>query len=639
MCGIAGIAGGRQGPKTREVLRHMLAAIAHRGPDGAGLYQDDGAAIGSRRLSIIDLATGDQPITNETKSVWLVFNGEIYNYRDLRAQLRAKGHRLATESDTETLVHLYEDDGPSFVSRLDGMFAFGLWDARRRVLVLARDRFGKKPLYWARIGDELVFASEIQAFLAHPGFVARPDPAAIDSYLTFGVVTTEAAALESVRRVPAASTLVLADGQVRIERYWEPRYRPQSTIGFDDAVGEFRTRLEQAVRARLVSDVPVGAFLSGGLDSSSVVAMMARASSGPVRTFSVGFGERGYSELDFAREVARRYGTDHVEVEVDPTIADVLPRLVGHFGEPFADASALPTFLVSRVAGEHLKVVLSGDGGDELLGGYRRHQVAAQGERLHRSPLGFAGALLGRIDGRVADRSRLLRAARTIGRELPARYVGWRSVFNPEEKAALRGELLGGGEAPPERRLLALLGDRDLAPAERVMSADLEHYLIFDLLPKTDITAMAVSLEVRSPFLDRELVEFLARLPVTYRLDRGQSKRLLRTAMSDLLPSSILARGKHGFDVPVDHWLGGELRPLADDCLLGERAAKRGFVHRESVRALYERHRPGDVRSGQQLWTLLMLELWARAFLDGDYRPRAASELAPVEHIAVGASS
>lgn len=640
MCGIAGIVGGEQGEGARHVLQGMLAAISHRGPDGAGLYQDGVAAIGSRRLSIIDLSGGDQPIANEAGDAWVVFNGEIYNYREVRATLRDKGHRFATESDTEVIVHAYEDEGPACVARLDGMFAIALWDAKRRRLLLARDRFGKKPLYYVRIGQELVFASEIQALLAHPQFVPHPDLGALDSYLTFGVVTTEEAALAGVRRLPAASSLAFVNGEIRIERYWAPQYRPQFDVDFDDAVSEFGSRLDRAVRSRLVGDVPLGAFLSGGLDSSSVVAMMARASANRVRTFSVGFGERGYSELAFAREVAARYETDHTEVIVEPTIADELPRLVGHFGEPFADASALPTYLVSRVASEHLKVVLSGDGGDELLGGYRRHRVAHVGERLHNSPVGIAGRLLGVLDDRTADRARLLRAARTIGRPLAARYIGWRSVFNRAEKAALRGGALMDGSARPDDQLIRLLSDNTLSPAERVMAADLEHYLVFDLMPKTDITAMATSLEVRSPFLDRELVEFLARLPERHRLGGGKGKRLLRAAMRDALPAGILDRGKHGFDVPLDHWLTGELRPLAEDCLLGGRAVQRGFVRADAAADLYRRHRPGDVRSGQQIWTLLMLELWSRAFLDGDYRPRATTDIVPTLRIAgAGAAS
>jgi asparagine synthase (glutamine-hydrolysing) len=614
MCGIAGIVGRAGEPPSREALSAMGCALAHRGPDEASLEIHGQAGLSFRRLSIIDVAGGQQPLHNEDDSCHLILNGEIYNHLEMRRELEARGHRPRTHSDAEVVLHGYEEWGEDVVPRLRGMFAFALWDDKRRRLLLARDRLGKKPLVYHEAGGRLAFASELGGLLADPQVPREPDLDAIHQYLVFQYVPAPLTAFAGVRKLPPAHTLVFEDGVARVQRYWSLSFQPILDITLEEAAVEVRRLLRDAVAVRLMSEVPLGAFLSGGVDSSAVVALMSEF--GRVKTFCIGFEEDAYDERPYAAMMASRYGTDHHEFVVRPDATEVLPSLVAHYGEPFADSSALPTWYLARLTRAHVTVALNGDGGDELFAGYDRYRALAAYRLLAHLPgRGLLGPMAEAADGWLPSRARrLLQAASTRPEISYARTV---SVFSPEEVHALYSpEMRRRKERPePYAPLLAAFDGSD-APdlLGRTLYADTVTYLPGDLLAKVDIATMAHGLEARSPLLDHPLVEFAARLPSRYKLGRT-GKFVLRRAVEDLLPTEILRRPKKGFGVPLGRWFRGELRGYLEDMLLSPRARARPFFDPVAVRRLIDTHGTRRDRSAQ-LWALLVLELWARRFLD-----------------------
>ncbi|MGH2498744.1 MAG: asparagine synthase (glutamine-hydrolyzing) [Candidatus Limnocylindria bacterium] len=611
MCGIAGIVGAEGNDAVRQV-RQMLERLTHRGPDDEGIEQARGAVLGARRLSIIDLSHGHQPMSNEDGRILAVQNGEIYNFRDLRAELRDRGHTFRTDNDTEILPHAYEEYGDGFVERLRGMFALAVWDGRNGRLVIARDRMGKKPLVYARWDQAFVFASEIQALLSLP-LDRAVDEAAIGQYLTLGYVPAPRTGFIHINKLRPAHLLTFADGRIDLERrYWRLSFEPKVAISEVDAVERLRTELNDAVRVRMVSDVPLGAFLSGGLDSSAVVAFMA-ANAPHVRTFSIGFSEADFDELRYARLVATRFSTQHQEYIVEPSALDVLPMLVKHLGEPFADSSIIPTYYVAKTARQEVTVALNGDGGDELFGGYDRYRAARFAALFDHLPFGIS-SLIGRTAEHLVPQAsstpRFVRRARRFGSLLrmspDARYLALIGYFS--DHSGIHGDRVrvgSGGVAVWEAALAEALPKDDV---ERLLAIDMRTYLPGDLLVKMDIATMAASLEARSPFLDHKLIEFVAHLPAQFKLRRGRSKYLLRRLMEGMLPAQVIDRPKMGFGVPVGRWMRGPLRPLLEDALLG--SSDRGFLHRAEVRRLVREHLAGTADHTYRLWALLMLELW-----------------------------
>jgi asparagine synthase (glutamine-hydrolysing) len=587
----------------------MNAALVHRGPDEGSVDAFGRCILGHRRLQVIDLATGSQPVANEAGDVVAVFNGELYNFRGLRAELA--GHEVRGTGDTPVIPHLYEESGPGFVPRLEGMFALALWDAGRERLVLARDRIGKKPLLWTRLPDgTLAFASELKALLRLPGVSRELDPAAIDAYLALQYVPA-GTALRGVEKLPPGHLLVAEGGSVRVEPYWslEPR---SEELADEEWLERVRDTVRAAVHRRLVADVPLGALLSGGIDSSVVVAELARAG-GRVRTFTVGFGDDRYDERSYARAVAERYGTEHEEIVVDPDVTELLPRLARTFDEPLGDEAALPQLVVSELARRHVTVALTGDGGDEAFAGYERYAAVGLAGRVALPGAGTAARAL-RWAGRGEPRSRANRAGRLLEvAALPAaaRYGRLMEVF-PASLRAVLWEPAFVREPVPASELLGPAGD-GISGLQRL---DVRTYLPGDLLLKADLASMAHSLEVRSPLLDHAVLELGVSLPDRLKVDGRRGKVALRRAYADALPPLVAARGKSGFGVPIARWFREELRALAGDVLLGETARARGLFRPGAVAGLLHDHVSGRADHAHRLWCLLMLELWQREHLD-----------------------
>ncbi|MGE0703955.1 MAG: asparagine synthase (glutamine-hydrolyzing) [Vicinamibacterales bacterium] len=625
MCGIVGsVVFADHGTVDERVLERMTDAIRHRGPDDGGVWAEGCAGLGARRLAVIDLsARGHQPMANEDGSVRIAFNGEVYNFQSLREELEGKGHRFRSNTDTETVLHLYEEEGPDCVRRLRGMFAFAVWDGRRRTLLLARDRLGKKPLFYFLDDERLVFASEPKAILQDESVPARVSFDAIHHYLTFGVVPGPLSAFDGFHKVPPAHYLLLTDGRVSLHRYWSLHYQPKRTGPEAALAGELLARLGDAVSARMISDVPLGALLSGGIDSSVVVAMMRRRSSGQIRTFSIGFDDRDYNELPKAREVARHFETDHHELIVRPDAAALLPRLAWHHDEPFGDSSALPSFVVSELARQSVTVALTGDGGDESFLGYDRYLATSIAGRLDSLPRG-ARAVMARTAGllpRAGQRSagpRLARLASALPLAPRDRYFQWLTGGDEWKDDLYTPEFAEGMRHQSSMTLLSSAYDQSDAASfvEQTAHADVLRYLPDDLLVKMDIASMANSLEVRSPLLDHELVEFAASLPAEMKLRGTVSKYLVRKVMTGVLPESVLRQSKRGFGVPIDRWFRQELREMAYDLLLDEQARHRGYFRPEVVRRYLDEHVQGVREHQTRLWVLLMLELWHRTFID-----------------------
>jgi asparagine synthase (glutamine-hydrolysing) len=627
MCGIAGKIDLR-GPIDDALLARMCAVIEHRGPDSRGAHTEDGVAIGMQRLSIIDLKTGDQPIYNEDRSVVVVHNGEIYNYKELREGLRERGHTLATSGDTEVIVHLYEEHGDRCVEHLRGMYAFALWDRRRRRLILARDRLGKKPLFYRATPDAFWFASEPKSILQDPEVPRDVDRDAIDSYLQLQYVPHPLSAFAALRKLPPAHTLTWeAGGRAETRRYWRLSYRDRFEGASEAELRErVRSGLLEATRLRLRSDVPLGAFLSGGVDSSAVVAAMAKAGSGRVRTFSIGFDVAAYDETAHAREVARLYDTEHHEFRVEPSAMDVLSKLVWHYGEPFADSSAIPSFYLSELTRRHVKVALNGDGGDESFAGYDRYPNQRMAARLQAIPGPLrraAGRLMERVGPGTAytdTRSRAYRVATAMSMDQRERYAATMSYFRRSDADRLyTPEFLA--ELPGERTSPALIGrawdDSDATDlTEQMLATDVETYLPGDLLVKMDIATMAHSLEVRSPFLDHVFMEEVASMPAQAKLPGREPKHLLKEAIRPWVPDSVIDRPKMGFAVPLADWLRGDLRSLPGEVLLDPAATSRGWFRPEAVTRLIDDHVSGATDNAYKLWALLQLELWLRQYID-----------------------
>jgi asparagine synthase (glutamine-hydrolysing) len=623
MCGIAGQARADGAPVSNELIERMCAAQGHRGPDSRGTHIDGQVGLGIQRLRVIDLDTGDQPVYNEDGSIAVVLNGEIYNYADLRRELQRSGHRLATRGDTEVIVHLYEDLGTKCLARLEGMFSFALWDSRRRLLFIARDRVGKKPLFFCHRDGVLSFASELQALLEDKSIPRELDRDAIDAYLAYGYVPAPLSAFAGVRKLPAAHSLTYRDGAVAVERYWRLDYSTKCAMGPDDLDQAIRGSLRSAVAKRLVSDVPLGAFLSGGIDSSAVVATMAELSSGPVKTFSIGFTDEAFNELPRARMVAERFSTDHHELVVEPNAIEILPKLVRHYGEPFGDHSALPCFYLAQLAREHVTVALNGDGGDESFAGYQRYTSNLLAARIEGLPAATRSMVAGLAAGaRTTGNTPLARARRfasRLGGNRQRRYLDQVSVFGGEERCALYEAEFAQQLRPGAADELLLGIWRESSGGElldQLLEIDTTAYLPGDLLTKIDIATMAYSLEARSPLLDHQLMELAASIPTEQKAAGTKRKIALKRALRGRLPDEILDGPKQGFQLPVSRWLRTDLAPFARDVLLDRQHAERGWIRRSAVAELIDQHVAGQQDHGSRLWSLLALELWADAFLD-----------------------
>ncbi|MEN6558755.1 MAG: asparagine synthase (glutamine-hydrolyzing) [Thermoguttaceae bacterium] len=632
MCGIAGAvwndANDALEPAT---LQRMVDVLRHRGPDDEGTYLAEtqsgvGAALGHRRLSILDLAGGRQPLSNEDGSVWIVFNGEIYNFRSLRERLEAAGHRFQTDHcDTETLVHLYEDEGCEMFSRLNGMFAMAIWDARRRRLVLARDRLGKKPLVYRHESGRLLFASELKSILEAPGVPREVDPLALDDFMTYQYVPHPRTIFRGIAKLPPGHCAIWQDGRLEVRAFWRPDLNWEDDQPARQYAEQLRALLTSAVETRLQSDVPLGAFLSGGIDSTIVVGLMSQLAREPVRTFSIGFPVAEFDETRYARVAAQRFGTIHEEFEVQPDAMAILPRLVWHYDEPMADSSAVPTWYVSELTRRRVTVALSGDGGDELFAGYPRYLAVWLAEGFDRLPSvlrrWLAGGYWQRLPSGTRQKSltrRWKRFAEMLERPSAERYLEWIAIFGQARRAQLYSDTMAAAVADHDpldflAEALARCDRRDRVTAFSL--ADLVTYLPCDLMTKVDIAARAHGLECRQPFLDYRVVELAARMPRRLKFRWGRGKRILRETFGDLIPREIQKRSKMGFGVPLDHWFRHDLKDFARDVLLDSKTLRRGYFRPEAVRRLFDEHQQNRFNHGYRLWSLLILELWHRQWL------------------------
>jgi asparagine synthase (glutamine-hydrolysing) len=630
MCGICGKLNFDGQPVDETLIRRMEDVLFHRGPDGRGSYVEGSIGLGHRRLSIIDLSTGDQPMSNEDGSIWIVFNGEIYNFPELTRELQARGHRFKSRSDTEAIVHLYEEYGAGCVKKLRGMFAFALWDERERRLLLARDRAGKKPLFYRLTADSLAFASEIKAILQDPAVPRELDVQAMHDYLTYQYVPPPATIFKGINKLPPAHTLVWEKGQVRIERYWDLYYTPKLAISEEEAAQHLRELLREAVRMRLISDVPLGALLSGGIDSSFVVALMAELMDQPVQTFSIGFAEQDFDELPYARIVAERFATDHHEFIVRPDALEVLPELIWRFDEPFADSSALPTYYVSKITRQHVTVALNGDGGDESFAGYPRYlgfRIVRLYQLLPR-PLRerLIGGVLAALPTLTARPGFWYLLARLNEISLASEaglYAQSVIFFNDNRKLALYSPALRDELQARDSLdyILHYFGDDQATEfVDQMLYSDVMTYLPGALLVKMDRMTMAHSLEGRSPFLDHELMEFAASLPADFKLRGRTLKYLLKQAGEGILPPEILHRAKQGFSVPLNYWFRGELRGFLQEVFAAPRLVAEGYFNGETLARFLREHLEGRADHSHRIWALLCLELWYRMFIDGSMK-------------------
>jgi asparagine synthase (glutamine-hydrolysing) len=625
MCGIAGFVESPNAAApfsldaSRDLVHRMCEVIRHRGPDDEGIWVDEGVALGMRRLSIIDLSTGHQPIHNEDRTVWTVFNGEIYNFQELRAELQARGHRFYTSTDTEVIVHAYEQWGAGAIPRLRGMFGLAIWDTRQRTLLVARDRIGIKPLYFAQLRDRFYFGSELKSLLQAPDLPRDLDMDALDHYLSFLYTPRDGSIFTAVRKLPPGHLLTWRDGAISIEQYWQLPATETYRGSEADAVADLRGVLSDAVRSHMISDVPLGAFLSGGIDSSLVVGLMAEASTERVKTFSIGFNEPAFDELEPARRVAEHFNTDHYEMVVEPDAVGILDRLVGHFDEPFADSSAIPTWYVSEMAGQHVTVVLSGDGGDELFGGYDRYLPHPRVVAFDR----FSPRALRQVAAMAAERlphgARGKNFLRHVGRDDQGRYLDAIRFFGADEKPALlsmdaRRRMR---EPNPEHRLAAHFARYARLPwPSQMMRFDAETYLPEDVLTKVDRMSMAHSIESRVPLLDNAVIDFASALPAALKIKDGRRKHILKEVAASLLPPDIIARRKQGFGVPLGTWFRGKLRELFSDTLLSPASLQRGYFEPAFVRRLVNEHLAGRRDHTLRLWQLVVFEKWHQQYVD-----------------------
>ena len=626
MCGIAGFIDlwdsqtNNNSAERGPLLRRMCDVIKHRGPDDEGFMVQPGVALGMRRLSIIDLAGGAQPMSGEDSSVTIVFNGEIYNFRELKQALQG-GHFFKTNSDTETIVHAYEEFGHSCLLRLRGMFCFAIWNDKAKELFVARDRIGKKPLYYTLTPrGTFVFGSELKSLLEHPDVQREIDPEALDAYFTLGYVPDPLSIFRRIHKLPPGHYLTFSAGEVVVKQYWDLKFEKVNLRREEEYLEQLRELLAEAVRVRLISDVPLGAFLSGGVDSSSVVALMAPHMSGPLKTFSIGFHEDSYNELKYARLTAKKFGTDHHEFFVTPDICEVVDELVWHFDEPFADSSAIPTYMVSKLAREHVTVALSGDGGDELFAGYDHYVVQRNRRAFALLPRAVRAGLMRPLSYHLPHGVWGRNYIHNISLDPIGRYLDSLSFFTQLNKDSLytsdfRRELENHGQVVSRFEAFAARSKTNDS-LEQLLYIDSKTYLPGDILTKVDRMSMAASLEVRVPLLDHKLIEFVTQIPSSMKLAGANTKYLFKKAVKDLIPVEILTRPKQGFGVPIQEWINQQLRERIRAILTESRTRQRGYVEPRYLDTLLDEHQRGRRDHSQQLWALLMLELWHRQFID-----------------------
>lgn len=616
MCGIAGYVSVRESVDRSPMLRQLASALRHRGPDDEGFFFEPGVGLAARRLRIVDLPGSDQPIRNEDGTIHLVFNGEIYNYLELRADLEKAGHRLTTQGDAETIVHLYKEHGVNLLRFLRGMFAFALWDSRRKTLLLARDRMGKKPLHYFVAGDELCFCSELAPLLDQKLADWEIDPEALAEYLMFGFISAPRTIVRPLRKLPAAHYLLWQNGQTRVERYWSFTQTPRIQCSYPEACEQVRAKLDESIRLRLRSDVPLGLLLSGGIDSNAILARLVRGLSAKVQAFTIGFAEKAFDESAIASLSAKHFGIEHHVLHGSADLLKLMPEVVRHYGEPSADKSALPTLLVCELTRQHVKVALSGDGGDEAFAGYPKHRLRAWQMRSSKC---FPRALRERwtLDVMQGDRWRGNKAMSKLRRELLPETSSLFSgeFFTGTPWSQIRTETLRRESDDFLRALVTRFWSGEMRPLDRILRWDNTEPLPNSLLTKIDIASMARSLEVRSPFLDHELVELCARLPNELKGNNQQGKLILRDIVRPDLPGAILGAQKRGFSVPLAQWFRGEARPQLRDGLLPLHPALRRFLQEAAVADLLAEHQRGQINHGQRLWNLWVLNEWARMFL------------------------
>lgn len=650
MCGICGKIS-LNGSVSEGLIRKMCGVLTHRGPDDEGVYVLDSAkysssevekfstrpfgphsnnisiGLGHRRLSIIDLSpAGHQPMSNEDGSLWIVLNGEIYNFQELRDALEKKGHKFKSRTDTEVVIHLYEEKGAECVKDLRGMFAFAIWDDRKKLLFAARDRIGKKPFYYCYKNQTLIFGSEIKAILQDPEVSREVNRPAITDYLSYGYTPTPETMFKGIMKLPPGHFLIYQNEDIKIEKYWELDFSMKLKLSERDYCDRLMELLEECTRIRLISDVPLGAFLSGGIDSSAVVYMMSKLSSKPVKTFSIGFDDEKYSELKYAKVIAERFKTDHHEYIVKPDAIELLPKLVWHYNEPYADSSALPSYYVAKMTRREVAVALNGDGGDEDFGGYERFMAARYAELINKTPFPFKKKIIGAIIKRIPEslefkdfKTRLRRFLVMSSKPYRERHYNWAAIFRDSEKenlfsGAFNKEISGRNSFSYLDKVFNECGSKDVV--DLVMSADIKTNLLDDLLVKMDIATMANSLEGRSPFLDHKMMEFCAHMPSNMKIKGTKLKYILKKALSRALPEEILSRGKMGFGVPLDAWFRKELKDYSHGILMSDNCVNRGYFKKEAVKKLLDEHMAGKANNGARIWSLLFLELWHREFID-----------------------
>jgi len=626
MCGITGFISKEKNSlrEKREILLgKMCGVITHRGPDEQGTLVRERAALGMRRLSIIDVKSGQQPIYSEDGNLAIVFNGEIYNFQEVKKELEALGHRFKTNSDTETIVHAYEEFGSDCLEKLRGMFAFAIWNFREETLFIARDRVGKKPLFYSLTGaGNFVFGSELKTLLAHGEIEKAIDFGALDAYLTFGYVPEEFCIFKNVRKLAPGHFLIFKNGKVHVEKYWDFSYRQTTNIKTEDEYTEaLREQIKDAVNVRLISEVPLGAFLSGGVDSSTIVAMMSEISAMPVKTFSIGFHEDSFNELKYARVAAKHFNTEHHEFVVTPDLVDIVDELVWHFDEPFSDSSALPTFMVSKMAREFVTVVLSGDGGDELFAGYTRYVIDKKRSGLASLPKALRQGVLQRMSEKLPHGARGKNYLYNVSLDTIDRYIDSVSQFNTPRKKSLYSKdfqaKLNGGFGAAERGFKQFAESVATGNAiDNLLYLDSKTYLPGDILTKVDRMSMANSLEARAPLLDHKLIEFVVGIPPELKMKGLETKYILKKAMEGIVPREILYREKQGFGVPIGDWINSQLRERIHADLSDRRTLERGYFEKSYVQILLDEHSKNRRDHSHALWLLWMLELWHRKFID-----------------------
>ena len=634
MCGIAGIVSAtRESDITEARIRQMCDQIVHRGPDDEGIFVQDGAGLGMRRLSIIDLAGGHQPVFNEDRSAWIVYNGEVYNFPQLRPELEARGHRFYTKTDTEVIIHLYEEMGADCVQKLRGMFGLAIYDRAKRKLILARDRVGKKPLHYALINNQLYFASEIKSILSVAPELAEVNAQGLLEYLYYGYVPDPITAFKGIHKLPPGHLLEFQDGEIRIRQYWDlPQYNTHVPRSEEECLEELERRLSEATRIRLISDVPLGAFLSGGTDSSIVVALMARNSSGPVKTFSIGFKSAEFNETDYARIVAREFGTDHQEMILEPDVVGTVEHLTSSLEEPFADSSMLPTYYVSQMARRHVTVALSGDGGDEIFAGYDRYRIHSSRQLFENVPATARSFYRERVFPLLPSSVKGRKFAYNVSLPWRERFVDGLS-FVPafEREMPLLSndfrQVLHQSDDPRNVLLRYFAKAPAHDPVSEMLYVDTKTYMVADILTKVDRMSMLNSLEVRVPILDHEFVEWATGLPPQWKLRGKNQKYILRRLAARVgVPPEVLDRKKQGFALPLVHWMRNELKDMLR-ILLEPRSLQRGYFEERGIRKLVDDHLDGGREFSGRLWRLLMFELWHRNFLERFTTPAGLATL------------